>query len=317
MFVSDCIDAEGQVPLSLPVALGQETRVRQPGVEIRVLSHVFDSGLRLYDTRIRTTHNRKVTARSPHNRPFIGAHVCLRGATTLCIPGCKPSTATTAQGSFFRTIGDESLFEAEHAQHNLRVIGIAADLDVIGNWFGGHLPSSLRPFLHGRLQTHHAATVPVPAAHAAAAALADTTLHAPMRALMLEGAAMQMVAGFLQSLCRHEHATDGLRSHERRAALDVHALLRENLDASYTMTGLAEAVSLAPQRLQRAFRELFGGSVFETQRHLRMEQAMTLLRSTYLPVRIIAGQVGYASQESFRRAFHGHFGVNPSRVRSR
>jgi transcriptional regulator GlxA family with amidase domain len=31
---------------------------------------------------------------------------------------------------------------------------------------------------------------------------------------------------------------------------------------------------------------------------------------------MIATQVGYTNRESFRRAFHAHFGINPASVRS-
>lgn len=286
-------------------------------MELEVRGHLFDSGLRLYDTRIRTTHDMLIEPDSMHDRPFIGAHVCIQGATTLRIPDCTPSTATSAQGSFFRTMGNFSTFQAEHASRQLRVVGIAADLDMIGQWFGGHLPASLRPFLRSKLLTHHAATVPVHTAHAAAAALTDTSLHGPMRTLMLEGTAMQMMSSFLQSLCRHEHAENSLHTRERRAAVDAHAMLRENLEVTFSIAALAQAVKLSPSRLQRAFRELYGDSVFSIQRQLRMDQAMTLLRGTYLPVRMVASQVGYANRESFRRAFHAHFGINPASVRSR
>src|SRR3546814_6911548 len=88
-----------------------------------------------------------------------------------------------------------------------------------------------------------------------------------MRRLMLEGAALQMMAVFLDGLCgTGEDRADGLSFREESAAREARTRLLADMRDPPSAGELAAATGLSARRLNRAFRPLFGASVFRTDR---------------------------------------------------
>ena len=97
-----------------------------------------------------------------------------------------------------------------------------------------------------------------------------------------------------------------------RAALQI---LYEDLAQPPDLNGLARAVGTNARRLNEAFRQCTGATVFDYLREVRMEEARKLLRETSLAVQVIAGDLGYENAANFSTAFKDRFGLSPRQYR--
>ncbi|NLK39286.1 MAG: AraC family transcriptional regulator [Clostridiales bacterium] len=92
------------------------------------------------------------------------------------------------------------------------------------------------------------------------------------------------------------------------------------IDAHYTeplsVKGLAGKFSYDPSYFCRKFKQSTGLSPLQYIRILRLERAYSLLRSTDLPVRLVAKQCGYEDANYFSRCFQKRYGTSPVKVRS-
>jgi AraC-like DNA-binding protein len=79
------------------------------------------------------------------------------------------------------------------------------------------------------------------------------------------------------------------------------------------LTELARRVGLNTTKLKMGFRGLFGRSVFEHVRNLRLEYARSLLAQGDLDVTRTCYEVGYNSLSHFSKAFRQAFGASPRR----
>ncbi len=79
---------------------------------------------------------------------------------------------------------------------------------------------------------------------------------------------------------------------------------------------LAQVACMSRAHFHRVFRAMFGQSVMDYMRRLRLEYAAKQLRfHQELGILNIALDAGYQSHEAFTRAFQTHFGLTPSQYR--
>ena len=86
--------------------------------------------------------------------------------------------------------------------------------------------------------------------------------------------------------------------------------------AAHSIETLAATAGMSRSSFCRAFGEAFQMSPMEFVAETRLFHAAQLLRSTPLPVKVIAGNVGFANRSNFSRAFRRAYGVDPTRFRA-
>ncbi|MCB1297603.1 MAG: helix-turn-helix transcriptional regulator [Microthrixaceae bacterium] len=101
----------------------------------------------------------------------------------------------------------------------------------------------------------------------------------------------------------------------RVEARNVAQLIRDDPARQWTVPELADAVHLSPSQLRRVFVEAFGKAPIAYLTMVRTERMAQLLRSTVLPVRQIAGEVGWADADFAARQFRRGLGVTPTTYR--
>ena len=79
---------------------------------------------------------------------------------------------------------------------------------------------------------------------------------------------------------------------------------------------LAEQLGVSTRQLLRLMQEYYGMSYREKMAQNRMDHAAWLLRTTEEPIIKIAETVGYASEETFRKAFRVNCGMTPKQYRN-
>ncbi len=87
--------------------------------------------------------------------------------------------------------------------------------------------------------------------------------------------------------------------------------------AAHTVAGLASVAGMSRSTFAREFRDAFSMSPMEFVAKTRLHHAAEMLRSTNVPIKVIAGSIGFSSRSHFSRAFRDAYGTDPSNFRKR
>jgi transcriptional regulator GlxA family with amidase domain len=98
---------------------------------------------------------------------------------------------------------------------------------------------------------------------------------------------------------------------------DVAAWIINHLDEDLAVERLAEKANVCPRHFSRLFRDSFGSSPADFVEKLRLGEARQLLGERGGRIESVAAAVGFASADSFRRAFERRFGLTPTVYRGR
>lgn len=89
-----------------------------------------------------------------------------------------------------------------------------------------------------------------------------------------------------------------------------------HLGDSITLEDLASNIGMSRYYFCRVYKEVAGHTPMEHLRALRLERAKDLIRSTALPLKAIAPEVGFGSAQHLCRLLHDRFGVGVRELRS-
>ena len=204
------------------------------------------------------------------------------------------------------------------AEIPFRSLAYLVNVDRIGRLFGADVPAALGPLLEARpAETRYLSARADRHMSAIAASLFETDLNGPLRRLLMEGAALQLLA--LQAGAASRPAarlgapppSRELSPHERDAVHEARTRLLADMRTPPTLGELAEAVGLAERRLSAAFRLEFGAGPFEVLRDRRLEHAREALEQGAAPLKEIAFRVGYNHVSNFVAAFRTRYGAPP------
>ena len=95
------------------------------------------------------------------------------------------------------------------------------------------------------------------------------------------------------------------------------AYVLDHLNHRISLGDLAKNAGMSRYYFCRLYRRLTGHSPMEGVRSIRMERARDLVRSTNLPLRVIAKQVGLGSGQHLSRLLRSYFGVGVKELRLR
>lgn len=101
----------------------------------------------------------------------------------------------------------------------------------------------------------------------------------------------------------------------RAGALRAREVVEANLSQPPSLQTLAAIAGCHPITLARAFRRQFGCSIGSYLRRRRLEHASAMLRTTDLPIAIVAARSGFADQAHLTRAVRRASGFTPAALR--
>lgn len=133
------------------------------------------------------------------------------------------------------------------------------------------------------------------------------TRHVPQLLMRMQKLLMQM-----QEDVEHAHDPDPYRVQ----IADACAMLDCDLDQDLDMESVAEAVNLGYETFRKVFKERKGLAPGAYRVRKRIERSCVLLRTTLLPINIIAEQLGYSDAFSFSAQFKKIIGLSPSVYRN-
>ena len=239
--------------------------------------------------------------------------ILFSGTAGLSHPGIGRHPITPTQGCGFRYVGTPVSFELEKW---IEVRSLSVSLPP--HLLEGYLDDAAPPFFRHLMGTADDAPciMPFPVSGEMRAAMEQTIapgLTGALRQLQLENAAMTLVTMVAHAMSdTREPAPRPLSSREYRAAQEAYERLAASLQSPPSLADLSRSVNLTDRRLNVAFRELFGGTVFEVLRTLRLEQARTLIERGEMTIKEVAWRVGYTHVSNFTSAFTSAFGRSPA-----
>ena len=104
---------------------------------------------------------------------------------------------------------------------------------------------------------------------------------------------------------------------DRAPLRELQAWIPDHLDEDLTVPALARRSNMSDRNFARAFRRETGMTPAAYVETARVERARIALETGELPVEAIAGQVGFGTVETMRRAFRRRVGVSPIDYRDR
>lgn len=133
----------------------------------------------------------------------------------------------------------------------------------------------------------------------------------------LTGALMKMCVLLLlrRHFDRGEHQTSLLSTlRDPRLGKAVTAVL-DKPAARHSVAALASIAGMSRSAFAREFSQAFAMSPMAFVARTRLHHAAELLRSTNMPVKVIAATIGFSSRSHFSRAFRDAYGADPSAFR--
>lgn len=125
---------------------------------------------------------------------------------------------------------------------------------------------------------------------------------------------LHRIDGLYTDLCR---CIQQFRSGKLQMMDDITAYLKQHyMDAGLSLAMVADQFHVSESYLSYTFKEQTGTNFFSFVEAMRIEQAKKLLRQTNLKISEIAEQIGYASANSFCRAFKRSTGNSATNYRS-
>jgi len=94
-------------------------------------------------------------------------------------------------------------------------------------------------------------------------------------------------------------------------AKDVRTLITNDLSCRMTLRHLSEELNASQTAIKNAFKSVYGESIREHLKSIRLQEAQRLLQDTDLPVSEVAEMVGYSNPGHFSVAFRERYALTP------
>lgn len=140
----------------------------------------------------------------------------------------------------------------------------------------------------------------------------STNMNRGSRAL-----AYSIMLQFLVTLFRtYEKSFSANPDHRKILRLaSVFSYIESHLEGSITTEELMDVAAMSASTLNRYFKKATGLSPVEFQIHKRIELACQIMRTTDLPMLLIADRTGFADSNYFTRTFRKVMGMSPTAYR--
>ncbi len=140
------------------------------------------------------------------------------------------------------------------------------------------------------------------------------SLKGPMKTMYFEGKALELATMGLTLFAppkQENNPPRPLRASDMDAVVRTRELICRRFKNPPGLQDLAKTVGLQHTRLNQCFREVYGTTIFNYVKELRLTHAKGLLDQGQANVTEAAFEAGYASLSNFSKAFKSKFGTAP------
>ncbi|MAQ75032.1 MAG: AraC family transcriptional regulator [Aquimarina sp.] len=112
------------------------------------------------------------------------------------------------------------------------------------------------------------------------------------------------------------HKPDSFSSKELQKIHELSKYIIDNISEPLTVGILSDKSGIRPRKLQLGFKIIYGKSVNEYVRHLKLEVARDHIKESDLSISEIVYNIGYKSRSYFSRIFYERYGILPTEYRN-
>ena len=143
--------------------------------------------------------------------------------------------------------------------------------------------------------------------------------HRHIPSLWIEGKTTELLALYFEKLIERPltQNTARLNSTDVEKLFEVKSLLVENIGETPHLKDLATQIGFSETKLQKAFKQVFGKSIYQYALQEKMFLAQRMLKSKKLTVSEVGYELGYSNLSHFTKAFKKQFGLNPKTYSAR
>lgn len=273
-------------------------------------------GLILHAAEVRDLHD----MRTSHtlNHPGIKIGLVIGGSTDIAFGhrrfriGPESSDIAGRTQAFLLNLTEPTVFSRRWQRNRTER---KVTLTLTNEWLGEFdACDRTEKFTRGHLNCHPW-TPSLRALELAQQILAPDAYLAGMHRLRLESRCIELAAEALATLSPDPSSGTGMSVAERRRLIRLEELLNDEASTNLSMEEIARAVGSNPSTLQALARRIWGTTVFDRLRTIRMKKAHSLLTKG-VSVSEAAEVAGYSSPANFATAFRLRYGISPRRVRS-
>lgn len=197
---------------------------------------------------------------------------------------------------------------------HVRAVTMVFDRDFLAPLLSEDLPSAVLDYLKapvGRFRYHHA---PTPPAIRMVAEQLMALRPGRLADLMLEAKALELLYLWIEALAAAP-AVEPLLAHNRKKAEELGALLRTREGMTMSIAQLCRTLAWNETQMMESFKQVTGTTICGYRQRLRMDAALTQLRTTDRTITDIALEAGYEHPGNFATAFKRSFGLSPRMAR--
>jgi len=135
-----------------------------------------------------------------------------------------------------------------------------------------------------------------------------------IRRVFLEGKAFELLSRAVGHISFHveENKTkEILKQTEIEIIYRIKRIIEENIEKPLSLQALSREAGISHPKLNYCFKKLYGKTIFEHLRDIRLKKAKLLLDEGRFNVSGAAYEVGYTNLSYFTKSFKNHFGLNP------
>jgi AraC-like DNA-binding protein len=309
MFIGDDVfahaPASGRVVLDGPVSGYLLSEPVRPGVDLFGVDVRAEPGFRL-------TTDQRVKPGTLH----MG---CVISGEGTFATGASNGEALRLRGSgtvMTMVPAEDRLVYHVEIEKPLSGLGISVAPEALETMFGGdELPPNLRGIIEGNVApvTNVAKARFDPAR--TAVELLRPDFVGPLAGLYREAKSLEFLAQLLGSMEGTAVAAPAELSRRTLAKVEeARDRLVSDLRSPPGLHQLADSVGLTAKMLNQGFRTLYGTTVFDYLRDIRLTAARRMIEEGLnMPLKQIAWQVGYGQASNFVSAYRRHFGAPPRR----
>jgi AraC-like DNA-binding protein len=244
---------------------------------------------------------------------LINLIVLFCGRAQMSYPTDGPYPLTPEQGYAFRHFRDPVSYRLP-GRAEVGALSISLPREAVARYFDHRIPDCLAPMVAP--EDEGANFLPFAVTEQMRTALAQNFapgLTGPLRDLQYECATVLFFAMAVRALEQGAAApTPPLTARDTEAGREAYRILAEALREPPSLGELAQAVGLTERRLSAVFRELYGTTVFDVHRALRLDHARRLIEAGEMAIKEIAWAAGYQHTNNFSAAFAARFGMPPA-----
>jgi AraC-like DNA-binding protein len=268
-------------------------------------------GLRVFLTDATARQDLTVEARDDRADRWMGSQVTIAGRADIDFLDGTRTHASVDQAVLFRPSGRAAAYSLK-AGTRFHSAGYGLDIERIVRLFDGEVPEALRGLIEGEVaQSRVIALRSDRVMRHLAGSLFGRGLNGPLRALMMEGAVIQLLAVQAAAAAQRRSRHRGLAARDHDAIHEARRRLLADMRRPPSLGELAVGVGLSEKQLNAGFRLVYGETVFGVLRNERLAHAQIVLQSEAASLKEIAFRVGYNHVTNFITAFTARYGAPP------